>query len=123
MDEKTLPLPSGELPAKVEHAGGRFYAGSKKLTIATRTEYAGEPAFRFTVLHAQFGPPCVGYLYVTRQRIVFSRAPSSPSKRDTFAAARTDVQAKALADKWMMKRFLEVKLKDRSYTFQPVLEE
>ena len=123
MPEETLRLTSAPLPAKVEHAARTFYAGSDKWAIVTRTNFEGESAFRFTVLHAQFGPPCTGYLYVTRHRIVFSRAPSSVSHCDTFAVARSDVQAKALADKWMMNRFLEVKLKDKSYTFQPVFEE
>jgi hypothetical protein len=121
MPEETLRFTSAPRPAKVEHAARSFYAGSNEWAIVTRTDYEGESAFRFTVLHARFGPPCTGYLYVTRQRIVFSRAPLSDSHCDTFTVARTDVQAKALAGK-RTNRFLEVRLKDKNYTFQPVFE-
>jgi hypothetical protein len=122
MPEETVRFTSAALPPKVENAARRFYGGSDNWAVVTRTNYEGEPAFRFTMFHLEYPNGCIGYLYVTRRRVVFTRSPSSGLHCNTFAAARTDVQAKSRGANWAG-RYLEVKLKENTYNFRPVFEE
>ncbi len=118
MPEETLRLTSAPLPEKIEHAARSFHGGSGNWLMVRRANYEGESAFRFKVFHLG---GCVGYLYVTRQRIVFSLSPSSNSHCDTFAVARTDVQTRSRGANWLG-RYLQVKWKDRTYNFRAVFE-
>ena len=123
LPDRKLMFDSGGLPARVARSSQSFYGGSTKWATVIRTDYKGEPALRFYVIHNPFPHVCQEYVYVTHTRVASEIAPSSPqSGCATFSAQRSEVKAVTSDGKWT-NRFLDVTVGDKSYNLQPLLEE
>jgi hypothetical protein len=124
--DKKLVFDSSGLPARVAHSDRRFYGGSDKWATVIRTDYKGESALRFHVIHSALGllpHICHEYVYVTQNRVASEIAPNSPqSGCATFSALRAEVKVVASQGKWT-NHFLDVTVEGKSYNLQPILEE
>ena len=123
---KKLVFVSAALPAMVAKSVRSFYGGGDKWATVIQTDFEGEPALRFHVIHRTFSfpnPLCEEYIYVTRTRVVSVIGPDSPqSKCGTFSVDRNEIKAFAKDAKWT-NRFLKVTVQGKNYTFQPIFEE
>lgn len=126
LHDKKLVFDSGGLPARVVRSDRSFYGGSDKWAIVIRTDYKGESALRFHVIHSVLGlvpHVCQEYVYVTQNRVASEIAPNSlQSGCATFSASRAEVKAVASQGKWT-NHFLDVTVEGKSYSLHPVLEE
>lgn len=109
MPDETLRFTARAVPSAVERAARSFYAGSGHWAMVMRTTYKGETAFRFFV-----EAPCTTFVYVTRERFSFE------GKCKEFEVARGEVKATTLSGK--SNRYLQVTVKDKSWTFRPFFE-
>lgn len=123
LPDRKLVFDYGGLPGRIARSEHSFYAGSTKWATVIRTDYKGEPALRFHVIHNPFPHVCHEFIYVTHSLVASEIAPNSPqSSCATFSSPRADVKAIAPEGKWT-NRFLEVTVRDKSYGLQPILEE
>ncbi len=111
MPDETLRFtPPADLAA-VERTARSFYAGSGNWAMVMRTTYKGETAFRFFV---EAHRHCTTFVYVTRERFAFE------GNCKEFEVARGEVQATLPSGK--SNDYLQVTVKDKSWTFRPFLE-
>lgn len=88
---KQLVFVSNGLPTRAAKSVRSFYGGNDKWATVVQTNYQGEPALRFHVVHNPFPHVCQEYLYVTRSHVASEVAPNSPqSSCETFS---TDIFA------------------------------
>src|SRR5262245_13824120 len=119
---KKLVFASGTLPARAAKSVRSFYGGADKWATVIQTDYEGEPALRFHVIHTSFPHVCREYVYVTRARVVSVIEPSSPqSGCGTFSVDRNEIKTFAQEAKWT-NRFLKVTVQGKNYNFQPIFE-
>jgi len=120
--DRKLVFDYGGLPARIARSDHSFYGGSTKWATVIRTDYKGEAALRFHVIHNPFPRVCHEFIYVTHTLVASEIAPNSPQSGClTFSAPRADV--KAIAPRKWTNRFLEVTVRDKNYSLQPILEE
>ena len=120
--DKKLVFVSTALPPRVAKSARSFFGGGNEWATVIQTNYQGEPALRFHVVHLSFPHVCQEYVFVTRAHVVSEIAPNSPqSGCRTFSASRTEVKAVAQGAKWT-NFFLKVTVADQSYGLQPVFE-
>src|SRR5262245_10546881 len=120
---KKLVFASGALPARVAKSLRSFYGGGDKWATVIQTDYEGEPALRFNVIHNPFPHVCQEYIYVTRARVVSVIGPNSPqSGCGTFSVDRNEIKASAQEAK-RTNRFLKVTVQGKNYIFQPIFEQ
>ncbi len=108
MPDETLRFTASAVP---ENCAWSFYAGSGQWAMVMRTTYKGETAFRFFV-EAPFS--CTTFVYVTRERFAFE------GNCTEFEVARGEAKATTLSGE--SNRYLQVTVKDKSWTFRPFLE-
>jgi hypothetical protein len=123
VQDKTFEFMSDGLPARVDQSVRSFYGGGDKWAVVTRTDFHGEPALRFRVVHNPFPHVCQEFIYVTRTRVASEIAPNSPQAScATFSAAREEVKAVTNRGKWI-NHFMGVTVGEKTYGFQPIFEE
>jgi hypothetical protein len=111
MPDATLRFTSPAVLAAVEGTARSFYAGSGYWAMVMRTTYKEETAFRFFVeAHRR----CTTFVYVTRERFAFE------GNCKEFEVARGDV--KATLPSGRSNDYLQVTVKDKSWTFRPFFE-
>ncbi len=124
--EKTLRLPAFRVPAEVQKAAHSSYAGRGWWLIISYLQRDAEAAFRFPVVHDHPGErwdACRGFLYVTRDRIVYDPEHTPGRKDHAFSVPRTSVKvAERIATEGHPQDFLEIASPERVYQFLPVYE-
>src|SRR5215510_3017623 len=119
---KKLVFVSGALPARVTKSIRSFYGGGDKWATVIQTDYQGEPALRFHVIHTSFPHVCREYIYVTHARVVSVIGSGNPqSGCETFSVDRNEIKAFAQDARWT-NRFLKVTVQGKNYNFQPIFE-
>ena len=119
---KKLVFASGALPARVAKSVRSFYGGGDKWATVIQTDYEGEPALRFHVIHTSFPHVCREYIYVTHARVVSVIGSGNPqSGCETFSVDRNEIKPFAQDARWT-NRFLKVTVQGKNYNFQPIFE-
>ncbi len=90
----------------------RYAISRGATTFVYHVDFNGEPALRFSVLHAHRGD-CAGYLYVTSTRIAYDPVFSSNYRQDGFNSPRAQLRSASVA----RQGYIKVYLPQRKYNF------
>ena len=83
----------------------RFGISRGAITFVYHVDFNGEPALRFSVLHAHRGD-CAGYLYITSTRIAYDPVFSANYRQDGFNSPRAQLRETGIARQGYIKIYL-----------------
>ena len=83
----------------------RYTISRGATTFVSHVDFEGEPALRFSVLHAHRGD-CAGYLYITRARIAYDPVFSPNYRQDGFNSPRAQLREASIARQGYIKIYL-----------------
>ena len=83
----------------------RYETSHRAMSYVYHMDFNGEPALRFSVLHAHRGD-CAGYLYVTPTRIAYDPVFSSNYRQDGFNSPRAQLREASVARQGHIKIYL-----------------